>query len=171
MATPLEVRTALLTIALAMDPSPQDAPVNGWDYATQFASIDLSTLPVLIVSRVVGVVESWGMIAADKGLDQWEIEALLPIAEGPLEYPNAASAAAEAKQDEYKKAMADVLTANGSLSGTVARIGRGTYPDFRLFECMINHFQWNDAAEDRRVFWGYRFVVPVMQLHNQSMSK
>lgn len=156
----------LLTTVLTIDPSPRDSLVGGWVYPTSYASISLATLPVAIVSRVVGVVDEWGIKATTAGIHRWSAEVLIPLAAGPLRYPNAASAAAETKQDTYEKAMADALYGSMTLGGTVMRIGGPSVEgSFKLFDCMINHMQWDQA-----VYWGLRFVIPVWQRHTQTMG-
>lgn len=166
MSAITDALNGLKTTVLTMNPTPQASLVNAWVYPTSYASINLAALPVAIVSRVVGVVDSWGLKAAGVGLHRWRAEVLIPLAVGPLRYPNEASAAAEAKQDTYEKALADVLFGDMTLGGTVLQIGEGGIPSgFKLFDCMINHMQWN-----QQVYWGFRFVIPISQKHIQTMA-
>ena len=161
---------ALKARVLLLNPTPQTSlGARVWIYPQQFASISLATLPVAIVSKVVGTVNPWGMKDAGRAKHDWRAEVLIPLAEGPLAYPNAASAAAEATQEEYLKAMADVLFGQMKLGGTVDMIGRQSGNETHLFEYMTDHMQWFHNGQ-HRVYWGHRFVIPIRQTYPQTMT-
>lgn len=157
----------LAIVVNVIDPTPQDALVDTWVYPSEYGSISTASLPIAVCSRVVGQVGSIERRAFGVERHWWDAEVLILLATGPLEYPNAASAAAEAKQEEYVTAMAAALWANMTLNGTANRIGRSDAggAELNLFDYMIDHMQWSQS-----VYWGIRFVIPVLQETARTMK-
>lgn len=159
MTTPVETALyALKAVVELLDPAPQRPLEAVWVYPYEYSHIRLERLPLAIVSKVKGVINPIGRKAVGRSLKLWRAEVLIPLGKGELNFPNEASAAVEATEEEYIEAMEAILFANENLSGTVNSIGEGEGSNFRIAEYMTAHWWWN-----REAYWCHRFVIPVRQ--------
>jgi hypothetical protein len=145
--------TQLKTVMATVDPSPQPTLAGVWVYPADHASITFDDLPVCVVAQVVNQDREWGFATYGRGKHRWEAEILLFLERGPLT-DDPQSAQAEQKQDPWPQAVAAALMANLTLGGTVRAIG----DDEKLFSYRVGHIHWWSD-----VYWGIRFVLPVLQ--------
>lgn len=151
-------------LAAANPASPADALVACYIYPADYASIDLSSLPVIIVGQQVNTNRLWRRKAIGLGLHRWTAEIMLLLEHGPITNDEVL-AQAEAKQNPWPKEIADLLLVDQQLNGTANWIGEGPAADSDLFRYRLGHIQfW------QKVFWGGRFLVDVVQVHSQPMK-
>lgn len=171
MSTEIDALRGLQTLLQAsLDPSPQAAPTGIYvytgdpqdpgDYESSLASLMVNDLPIVIISQQVAVPGRLSQKAVGLLQHDWVMSVYILIAVGPLKYPNSVSAAAEAKQMHWATALAKALAVDYTLGGTVDNIGvaEGAGRTRTLFTYIIDHTQWN-----QQVYWGLRFVIPVVQ--------
>lgn len=173
MTTPIYDALAVLKSEMeaTYDPAPQAALKGVWIYPQEYDDIDLTTLPVAVISENINVPVSAGIgfegvKAAGVDREDWEIEVLVFLeGGGGMEFPSKRAAEVEAVHREYVTAMKPVLYPNMTLDGTVDTMGRDTAGGYTIFQFMRWHWTW-----DGRTYWGVRFVIPVSQFTNQVMG-
>lgn len=164
MSTPTDALNALKVLLLTMTPDGQPAPTAVFVYPSEAASISFDNLPIMIINKRVNVDNGWMRKAAGIGRHIWECEAFLFLMPGPLTNEEQ-TAAAEALQEPYPKAVSDLLFANTSLSGKAEFLGHGGQSPGQLFLYREGNISWGV-----KVFWGIRFRFPVAQNHPQTMG-
>lgn len=148
------------------DPAPQD-PLNGvWIYPQEYEHINLTNLPVAVVSEVVNEPLLLGPKADDTDRDDWKIEILIFMeGGGGMEFPSLRAAEVEARHREYIYAMKEVLYADLTLGGTVDYLGISDGNSYQLGRADRIHWTW-----DGRTYWGIRFYIPVAQFTHYVMG-
>lgn len=164
MATVDESLAQLKIILAAADPPPPaEALVAVYAYPADYASISLSSLPVLIVGQQVNTRRAWRRKAIGTGLHIWMAEIILLLAPGVITNDEQ-RALVEQRQNPWPKELADLLLADQQLNGTAAWIGGGSAVS-ELFTYWVGHVHfW------QKKFWGMRFLLPVAQTHSQAMT-
>lgn len=156
MSTVDDALSGFVAILADIDPDPQPAPVAIWEWPDDYASLDYSTFPFIIVAQVVNRQFSWQPAAQGVGYHSWLAEIMVFLAPGLLTRMEADSVA-EIKHEPWLLAMATVLFNNQGVNGTALNIGAGD----QLFTYRIGHLGW-----DKKLFWGIRFEVPIRQIHS-----
>lgn len=161
---------ALTSIIRAdFDPSPQPAPLWVVNYPLEYEMLERNladrALPGIVVNDAVNIQNDWSIKATGRGMHRWVIEVTCLLMAGDLTSDKQAAQAAQMHRP-YFKAMADLLYSNMKLNGTVAGIGEGQGGgEFRLMSYRAGHAPWW-----RKNHWGVVYMVPVYQVHNQTMS-
>ena len=160
MSTVVAAIAALKTALADIDPSPQPVPAAIYEWELDYATMDYTTFPFIIVAEVVNRDFVWQPASHGVGYHRWEAEILTCLTTGPLTRAEAA-ASAETKHKPWLLALAKVLFGNQGLGGAVLNIGAGQ----NLFTYRVGNQGW-----DGKIFWGVRCIVPVRQLHSLPTS-
>ena len=155
---------ALRDVIASQMVSPKPAYV--WVYPKQQDVIRLTedNIPAVLVSQVVNVPAQYGRKAIGLARHSWSAEILIFLAKGLL-VNDAQAAVVAAMQVDWLKGLGSILFKNMTLNGRVNVIGDGRTPG-TLFDYRIGHIHWAPGQE----YWGIRAVLPVMQLHRQTMQ-
>ncbi len=142
--------SAFKTILATIDPSPQPAPAAVYKWPDDYASMDYSTFPFVIVAQLINEDVPFTTLN-----HLWTADLLFCLANGPLTKLDQAKAAEE-KQLPWIAAIATVLFNNRGVGGTVLAIGSGQ----TVFTYRTGHIEWA-----QKVFWGIRVKVPIVDYH------
>ena len=160
----MSVTTALAGLNTALgsiDPSPQPVPANVYTWPDDYASMDYTVFPFIIVAQVVNRWFPFMDVSHGTDAHTWLAEINICLAKGPLTKMEAAKEA-EAKQVPWLLALGTTLSANRSLGGVAQAIGTGG----QLFRYRVGHIGW----DKQQVFWGVRAEVQVYELHSLPAS-
>lgn len=158
MSRATEALNALKTILADIDPAPQPTPVGIWIYPDDYASISTASFPFIVLSESIKQPANWSATNHRITSREWVIEIMVFLAQGPIEYPNAAAAAAELKTQPWADAIYQTLKDNRTLNGTVSKLG-GLQDNFIMSDRAM-HSQWN-----QQVYWSLVVEVSVTQEH------
>lgn len=152
MSAETDALNALKTLLATLDPDPEPAPAHVWVYPADHAQIKFTSLPVIVVSKIINRPVSWPRLTGLGGMHDWPAEILVFLSAGPL-IDDRAAALAEKKVAPWPPAIAALLFANQKLNNTCRMIG-GT----DLFTYRVGHLHfWKD------VYFGIRFEVIIQQ--------
>jgi hypothetical protein len=130
---------------------------GSFPYPADHAKIATYALPIAIVARRLDVQETWGWWGLGVGTRKFEIELLLFLEKGVVEYVTPQTAVIELRHMGWRQKVADVLAADLTLGGLVEYIGNGAQGENGLLFTSANtHIQWQND-----VFWGIRFLIPI----------
>lgn len=159
--TPVYLALAALKEAIetSYDPAPQ-APLHGvWIYPEDYEHINLTELPVAVVSEVMNEPLELGPKADDTDRDDWKLEILIFLeGGGGMEFPSLRAAAVEATHRRYIYAMKTLLYADRTLGGAIDYLGSVDGGSYQLGRVDRIHWTW-----DGRTYWGIRFYIPISQ--------
>lgn len=119
-------------------------------------------LPVILVSRVVGEIETIGVKGKGQAFHEWYASIDLLLFKGEMNDAKV-YAATHIAQDIWQWAIADVLFQNGSLRSAAAFIGDGRTSG-KLVETRIGHID-----HLKQVYWGVSFLLRVFQTRTAAM--
>lgn len=135
-----------------------------WVHPKEVASIDTSTLPFAIVSKMNAEVGSWGTFSFGEGIHDWNVLIAIYLANGPVRVTSTDqfTQTAIANASEWYKKISDLLFQNMTLGGSVVNIGddEGT-----LFTYVTDNILW-----DGQQYWGHLILLPVKQIILQDVS-
>jgi hypothetical protein len=142
-----------------------DNILSGTDVARSFVwpfdsqSLTLGQLPVAVTMRRLAVEQPWGWWAFGVSTRHFQAEIFILLEKGTIQTFDEKSARLELMQFGWAAAIADVLAADLTLGGAAEYVGNGEQgPTGRLFDYAMEHIQFRND-----VYWGIRFVVPVVQ--------
>ena len=151
-----EITDALAQLATILDGLSTN-PENVWVWETQYSSIDLSTLPVIVVSQ--GLV-TWHSVsrgnAFSRGTDATTADIQIFLERGFLTPTKVESgSSAPGKAHKWVKPMFDELTdtSNKNLNNTVLSLGN----EQGLFRYIIANLLWKDDH-----YWGIYAQLPMV---------
>jgi len=152
----------LKTLSLTLSPEGQPVPVAAYIYPDDILTMDLSSLPIVLVSEVVNETNTW--YYGQQGCHfyrNWQAELYLLLSEGQIQ-SNTQAAIAEPLHRAWTAALAVMLKDNPTLNDAVIQIGdygiSGNQNQV-LFQESVHHL-----AVNTRIFWGIRCVIPVRTL-------
>ena len=166
MAETRDALNALASILGATTATGQDAMAGAWVYPDEYADVNLSTLPAIVVTEKAATINQWGAKSSGVGYHRWMAEVLLFLYKGAPVHPSKQAAEAELLQEGWVKAFGGALADNLRLNDTVVKIGApdGDFP-LKYFDYSIEYLQWNQQE-----YWGIYFQIPMMQYVDQAMS-
>lgn len=142
-----------------------DAPgVRVWSHPGETSDITDDKFPFVVVSKLNAGTGSWQAHSYGTGQHKWDLLVAVYLREGPIVVTDADPTTAQALEYafEWYKALADLLFANLTLSGTAIMIGDG---EGTLFEYVTDNIIWNGKQH-----FGHLFSIPVLQTEEQGVS-
>ena len=138
---------------------------NIYIYPDDYSSVDVTTLPFMVLMEGVGRSASIGDLPAGRnshGLHLWHMEAVLYLNRGEKKWPSSGAATAELQHRNWAVEVNDLLASNRTLGGNVFDIGERREGKYIYADYLIDHEQWNQEP-----FWTIRFLIPVIQVYDR----
>lgn len=134
-----------------------------WVHPYDIEDLDDTIFPFAVVSKLEVGEGEWSMQAAGSGRHSWDVILAVYLSQGPLLPTSASSESIRVLKvkDEWYQALADTLTSNLTLGGSVDIIG----DDENLFSYITDNIVW-----DENQYFGHLFRIPVTQTVPQSTS-
>lgn len=153
--------TAELVKTIAVTAGPDD---RVWTHPGQTEQIKTNKFPFVVVAKMNAEPGAWRAESFGAGEHKWDMLIAVYLHDGPVVVTNTddATVSAMANANEWYQALADLLYANMTLSGTVDIIGDG---DGKLFDYVTDNLIWEGQQR-----YGHLFVVPVNQSVIQGVS-
>lgn len=136
------------------------------DEYTLVSDLYAGDLPVIIIGEGIGIPQRITRHThGGRSMHHWTMEIAVLLAEGPIVYPSAESAAAEMRQKGWRDAMKRLFFANMTLNGTAAMIGAERSGEYVLFDANLTSWQWN-----QRPYYALLFLMAVQQASTVEMK-
>ena len=161
-----EIETALnAVVALVKTINVTEKPGDRvWAHPGDTNAINADNYPFVVVSKMNADTGAWQSNSFGSGRHEFAILIAVYLSDGPVIVTNPSDLTQEGLENahEWYKALADLLFANMTLSGTVDIIGDG---DGKLYDYVTDNIIW-----DAKQHYGHLFIVPVVQSVAQSTS-
>jgi len=161
----LDVLNVTKAIFTGLAPADVTALQNVYVYPDSYSSVDVNSVPFLIIQESVGRTSSIGDLPSGKdshGLHDWAMELVFFLKKGENVWPSKAAALAELQHRNWAIAVNDLLARNPRLGGTVFSIGEQRGAKYIFADYLIDHEQWNQDP-----FWAMRFLVLITQIYDR----
>jgi hypothetical protein len=162
----IDALNATKTILQGLAPADVTALKNIYVYPDDYANVDDSSVPFMVIQESVGRSSAMGDIPTGgtdvRGWHDWAMELVLYLNRGENEWPSSGAASAELQHRNWVIVINDLLSRNQTLGGTVFSIGEKRGQAFALADYLIDHEQWN-----QKPFWSIRFLVPITQIYDR----
>jgi len=136
-------------------------------YPDDYANVDMTNLPVMIVSQVKGINEQLGDIGnrGVRGYDRWTMEWLLYLSRGEHRRPSQAAADAELLERGWRRAINNLVARerySSKSARTIWEIGTSSGGEHTHIETFADHDYWNEEP-----FWTRLFHIQIMQIYDR----
>lgn len=161
----IDALNAAKVLFTGLAPADVTALQNAYVYPDDYASVDTSSLPFMVIQESIGRTSSTGDIPTGsnvRGWHDWAMELVLFLSLGENNWPSAGSAAAELQHRNWAIAVNDMLSRNQTIGGTCFSIGEKRGAAFAFADYLIDNEQW-----DQQTFWSIRFLIPVTQIYDR----
>lgn len=166
MATQAEALRQAATILATASAAGQPSITGGYVYPDDYDTMpQVPVPPVIIVSTLPGVFNSFEKKANGLELHKWRMEVLLFLSEGEISEITPSAAEAVGRVAGWPEAVSEKLWANQNLGGTVLNIGNSVGQMPLLFEYMVGHIHWGN-----RMYWGIGFQLEIKQTRTLTMG-
>lgn len=153
------------TATLIKDLNVSNSPNNRvWAHPSQADSIEIHTLPFVVVSKLNMEPGNWDSFSFGEGRHSWQILIAAFLAKGPIVVtdPKTETIKAVSEAHEWYKELSDVLYQNITLNGNAEFIGSD---GGNLFEYVTDNIIWQGQQ-----YYGHLFMLPITQLFIQPVS-